>query len=569
MQLCCAAAPRPRAAMELSIDGGVPVFQQLSLGLLLLTAAVAAATPPRFHYGVGNGLLPGGMGDPQLYWDAPTRTFHIFPQYSPATKPPYAPASAPAHGPDGWGHTLSSDLIGDFKALPCPFGPEAISRGAGIHTAAGTGCTLRINASHVGSLVNGEGGWQTTNNYAALVNSDQDPQLINWTEVSHGIQGNHTPPSPPWMGAPGNHIPAPFGLIGNVVAYHNRSEMYAVVSTSVGDPKSSRSLPAFMRFSSTDFATWRYRGALFTHNVSMNRAECGDFFPLGPGSESITPDNVDFGLAGSGCRWVLMWSTPDRNGPLRAGVVYLVGDLVDGSFVPATHLQAAEYGRSFYASQTVLAPTDGRVIMGDLGGGVQSLPRRVTLNAADLSLSFVPTAALAARHDVGSAVGVSGLALGVGDNHTLGCESYGDALDVNISILRSSEPPIVSHLPAPERNASRASQQQPAVLLRAGGRSAEGGGRTATPPSCRCTHESSWCCHDGPIALTVASWSDDGKHPTAISVVAGGRVQIGSLPLRPPVDDDGEDGQTELRVVIDRQVPPDLRNIASLIYLLT
>ena len=34
-------------------------------------SGAADATVPSFHFGLGNGLLPGGMGDPQLYWCAP------------------------------------------------------------------------------------------------------------------------------------------------------------------------------------------------------------------------------------------------------------------------------------------------------------------------------------------------------------------------------------------------------------------------------------------------------------------------------------------------------------------
>ena len=43
----------------------------------------------------------------------------------------------------------------------------------GAHSSAGTGCTLRINATHVGSLVNGDTstGWETTNNFAAVCDS--------------------------------------------------------------------------------------------------------------------------------------------------------------------------------------------------------------------------------------------------------------------------------------------------------------------------------------------------------------------------------------------------------------
>jgi hypothetical protein len=36
----------------------------------LTNLPAADPTGPSFHFGVGNGLLPGGMGDPQLYWSA-------------------------------------------------------------------------------------------------------------------------------------------------------------------------------------------------------------------------------------------------------------------------------------------------------------------------------------------------------------------------------------------------------------------------------------------------------------------------------------------------------------------
>ena len=47
----------------------------------LQLAAMARAA--KFHFGVGVGLRLGRMGDPQLYWDAPTQRFHIQPQYTP------------------------------------------------------------------------------------------------------------------------------------------------------------------------------------------------------------------------------------------------------------------------------------------------------------------------------------------------------------------------------------------------------------------------------------------------------------------------------------------------------
>eukprot|EP00662_Eupelagonemidae_sp_cell21_P021697 gene21697-20552_t len=122
------------------------------------------ASGAKFHFGVGVGLRPGGMGDPQLYWDAPTATYHIQPQYSPvaAVAPRNSTACKPK-GADGWGHATSSDLIGDFAELPS-------------------------------TLVNGDTttGWETTNNYAAVVDSTQDPALKVWTQRSHGIEGNHS-----------------------------------------------------------------------------------------------------------------------------------------------------------------------------------------------------------------------------------------------------------------------------------------------------------------------------------------------------------------------------------------
>jgi hypothetical protein len=111
---------------------------------------------------------------PRWRWrrDEPTKRFHIQPQYSPATVPPYHP-TCKAHSADGWGHATSPDLLGDFTELPIPFGPCAISPKLDMYSSAGTGCTLRINATHVGSLVNGDTstGWETTNNFAAVCDS--------------------------------------------------------------------------------------------------------------------------------------------------------------------------------------------------------------------------------------------------------------------------------------------------------------------------------------------------------------------------------------------------------------
>ena len=504
--------------------------------VVLATGAATAAGVPAFHFGIGNGLLPGGMGDPQLYWDEPTQKFHIQPQYSPAAVPAYHPACQ-AKSADGWGHATSSDMVGDFEELPIPFGPCAISPSLDMYSSAGTGCTLRINATHVGSLVNGDTsvGWETTNNFAAVADSSADPTLTNWTQISHGIEGNHSAGEKGWIGTPGNHIPAPFGLIGNVVAYHNSSDstamgIYAMVSTSVGNPRARSSLPAFMVYRSADFATWEYVGPLYTHTKAMSRAECGDLFPIGAGASKVTAANVDFGRAASDAWWVLMWSTPDRNGggaARNAGVVYLIGKIQGGGFRPASEqLQAAEYG-NFYASQTVLGPVDGRIIMADLGGGVQSLPRRITLTEADMSLDFQPTSALAKRH-TGAVVRVKGETLAAGEAKGLaGAEVFGDAMDLNITVR------------------SRTSAGGAAVVrLRAG---------NSTTGRCRCTHQSSWCCQDGPISLQVNfSNNSGGVRPMHTLQITAGRTKI-TLPV------EGRGGslgtlQATLRVVVDQQI---------------
>ena len=392
------------------------VLQAGAVGMILVVLVGSSAAAPRFHFGPGVGLPPGSMGDPQLYWDAPTQRFHIQPQYAPSAPTPYAasPAACHAHAPMGWGHATSTDLIGDFTALPATFGPCAISPRLDEYTSAGTGCTLRLNATAVGSLVNGDTttGWETTNNYAAVARSDADPVLVNWTQVSHGIEGNHTAGESGWIGTPGNHIPTGFGLIGNVVMFHNSSAapdaaVVAVVSTSVGDPRLPTSRPAFLLYatSAADFGgPWRYLHPLYVHPTAMNRAECGDLYPIGPGARGVTAEGVDFGRAAPDAAWVLSWSRPARNGgglSRAAGVVYYVGSMNDaGQFVAATPLQAVDYGAAFYAAQSVLGPGGERLVMGNLGGGVQSLPRAVTLNA-DRSLNFQPCAALA-RHRVGA-----------------------------------------------------------------------------------------------------------------------------------------------------------------------
>ena len=292
------------------------MYMRACIARLLLWWHLPTASAAKFHFGVGVGLRPGGMGDPQLYWDAPTSTYHIQPQYSPlaAVAPRNATACKPK-GADGWGHATSTDLIGDFTELPSTFGACSDSK-LDMYSMAGTGCTLRINATHVGSLVNGDtsAGWETTNNYAAVVDSTKDAALKVWEQVSHGIEGNHSAGEVGWIGTPGNHIPGPFGLIGNVIAYHNStaSNMVAVVSTSVGNPRAPTARPAFMVYTSPDFSKWSYSHALYTHPTAMWRAECGDFFPIGAGAQRVTAANVDFGMAAADAVWVLMWSRPSN-----------------------------------------------------------------------------------------------------------------------------------------------------------------------------------------------------------------------------------------------------------------
>jgi hypothetical protein len=47
----------------------------------LTNLPAADPTGPSFHFGVGNGLLPGGMGDPQLYWSACSQPCLPSPQF--------------------------------------------------------------------------------------------------------------------------------------------------------------------------------------------------------------------------------------------------------------------------------------------------------------------------------------------------------------------------------------------------------------------------------------------------------------------------------------------------------
>ena len=72
---------------------------------------------------------------------------------------------------------------------------------------------------------------------------------------------------------------------------------------------------------------------------------------------------------------------------------------------------------------------------------------------------------------------------------------------------------------------------------------------------CRCTHESSWCCKDGPIELAVAfNGNSNSSRPMHSLLITAGRTKVNI-----PVEGSGVSRnsgalQATWRVVIDQQI---------------
>ena len=119
---------------------------------------------------------------------------------------------------------------------------------------------------------------------------------------------------------------------------------------------------------SEDLIEWQYLDVAYASDRFGGTLECPDLFPLGD-------------------RWVLMFSAMK---PTVAATVFVVGDFDGKRFIPERETYS-EYGRDFYAPQTLLAP-DGRRIMigwyyhwgkplpeGNEVAGALSIPRELSL----------------------------------------------------------------------------------------------------------------------------------------------------------------------------------------------
>lgn len=146
------------------------------------------------------------------------------------------------------------------------------------------------------------------------------------------------------------------------------------------------------QYRSSDGLTWQADGILYEDpDESVYMLECPDLFPLGD-------------------HWVLLYgpmttAAPQgfagRNGH-NAG--YVIGDrTAGGGFTPLTDYRPADWGHTFYAPQTYLAPDGRRLMLGWMGGfdrplasaltdgwsGQLTVPRELTLGE-DLRLRQRP-----------------------------------------------------------------------------------------------------------------------------------------------------------------------------------
>lgn len=119
---------------------------------------------------------------------------------------------------------------------------------------------------------------------------------------------------------------------------------------------------------SENLTEWKYLGVAYESDKFGGTLECPDLYPLGD-------------------RWVLMFSAMK---PTVAATVFVVGDFDGKCFTPERETYS-EFGRDFYAPQTLLAP-DGRRMMigwyyhwgkplteGNEVAGALSIPRELSL----------------------------------------------------------------------------------------------------------------------------------------------------------------------------------------------
>ncbi|PFG15518.1 beta-fructofuranosidase [Propionicimonas paludicola] len=319
---------------------------------------------PGFHLTAPQGWLndPNGL----CQWDG---VFHLFYQYNP---------DAPVHNQIHWGHVTSTDLVhwrDEPIALAPSSGPDAQGCWSGV-LVDDDGTPTLVYSGHTPSA-------RPTQTCCIAVGT---PELATWEKL----------PDNPVIDGP------PPGLQVTEFRDHTVWREDGQWHQAMGSGLVGRG-GALLHFLSPDLRQWTYQGPLVTADglptggpFSGTTWECPDLFVL-PTTE--------------GEPWhILVFSAWDYGRTLYP--LYLVGHLVDGSFIADAAPRHLDLGlRHFYAPQSFAAADGRRIQFGwaqearpeaavlDAGWtGVMSLPRTLTLRS-DGTLAAAPVAEVDALRD--------------------------------------------------------------------------------------------------------------------------------------------------------------------------
>ena len=238
-----------------------------------------------------------------------------------------------------WGHAVSDDMI-TWEELPTAIWPEHDYENQG-------GCFS-------GSAIEKDG-----NLHLFYTGSSNDYGQCQATAMStDGITFVKDPNNPIMVGAQGDEVSKSFR---DPKVFYAFSSYYMVV----GYGRGSRG--SVLLYKSPDLKSWTYVNELFWSDEFCGTLECPDMYPLGD-------------------KWVLMCSAME---PTVATTLFVIGDF-DGENFVKEKVYYSEYGKDFYAPQTLLTPEGERVMIawfyhwgkplaeGETTAGALSIPRELT-----------------------------------------------------------------------------------------------------------------------------------------------------------------------------------------------
>ncbi len=260
--------------------------------------------------------------------------YHAFFQYN-----PYAPKWDTMH----WGHAVSEDLI-TWRQIDTALYPDMEYENK--------------NGCYSGSAIAREGKLHLF--YTAVSKQYGQAQAMAVSEDGVSFtkyEGNPVIPRPPFI-AEGEYT-KDFRDPKVIEAFGRYYMVCGTCRDGVGQ---------VLLYVSDDLTEWNYLCVAYETDKFGGTLECPDLYPLGD-------------------RWVLMFSAMK---PTVAPTVFVIGDFDGKRFIPEKETYS-EYGRDFYAPQTLPAP-DGRRVMigwfyhwgkplpaGNEVAGALSIPRELSL----------------------------------------------------------------------------------------------------------------------------------------------------------------------------------------------